>query len=139
MNFYISPFSRMARRRWMERAEQEAEGEQCQSSVFVPVNVSADKDAFVITMLMPGLKAEDVDIEIVNDAVIIKGELKVPAPEDANYLLREIPTGCFQRILRMPVEVDAEKAEAKMENGILTLRIPKAETVRPRTIKINAA
>lgn len=139
MNFYVSPFSRMARRRWMERAEQESDGEQCQSSVFVPVNVSAEKDAYIITMLMPGLKAEEVDIEIVNDAVIIKGELKAPASEEAGYLLREIPTGCFQRILRMPVEVDADKAEAKMENGILTLRIPKAETVLPRTVKINAA
>jgi HSP20 family protein len=52
-------------------------------------------------------------------------------------MLQELPHGEFSRSLRLPVELDAAKAEAKIEDGLLTLRVPKAESARPKTIKVN--
>jgi len=82
---------------------------------------------------VPGLKAEDLKIEIVEDALSIEGEF---GQHEGEYLMSELPAGTFRRTLRLPSELDAEKAAASIENGILTLRVPKAESARPKTIKV---
>jgi len=89
----------------------------------------------VLTALVPGLSAEDLNISMFEDVVRIEGEY----PQDENeYLLRELPLGSFQRALRLPAAVDSAKVEAKIADGILTLRLPKAESARPKTIKIQS-
>lgn len=104
----------------------------------LPVDVRADEDAYVITAAVPGLRAEDLKIEVLKDVVTLRGE--IPAADEANdgYLLRELRAGAFERSLRLPEPLDVSKAEASIENGLLTLRIPKAEEARPKTIKIQA-
>ena len=103
--------------------------------VHLPLNVEAQDEAFVVTALVPGLESEDVRIEIIDNTITIRGELQ-PEEGDASYLLREIPVGEFRRTLRLPVELDPEKAEAEIANGILSLRVPKAEAVLPKTIEV---
>jgi HSP20 family protein len=98
-------------------------------------DVRDEEEAFVLTALVPGLKADDLQINILEDVVRIEGEFK---REDSEYLMRELPAGPFQRALRLPAAVNAEKAEAKITDGVLTLRLPKAESALPRKIKVAA-
>ena len=82
---------------------------------------------------MPGLKADDLTINILEDVVTVEGEIK---QDENEYLLRELPSGSFRRSLRLPAPVDADKAEAKIADGVLTLTLPKAESARPKKIKV---
>ena len=96
-------------------------------------------DEIVVTAALPGLKAEDVDITITGQTLSIRGEFK--AEEEVNrdqYLYRERRYGTFHRQLQLPVRVQGEAASATFEDGILKLRIPKAEEVKPRQIQVKA-
>jgi HSP20 family protein len=107
-----------------------------ESQVFFPVDVKEIDDSFTISAMLPGLKPEDVEIQIVNETVSLKGEFKNNIDEKASYVLQERPSGKFCRTVALPDTLNAAKAEAKMENGILTLVIPKAEEAKPKTIKV---
>ena len=103
------------------------------------LDIVASGDEFVITAGVPGLRAEDLSLEVLGDTVTIRGELPTPEfKEGDETLLHERRTGKFARSLTLPAELDGAKAEAAIENGVLTLRLPKAETAKPRTIKVNA-
>jgi HSP20 family protein len=135
MTLYITtPFERLARRnlqRWLENESPVRESE-----IYFPVNVKTEADSFEITALLPGIKPEDLDIKIVNETVSLQGEFKDVTDEKAEYLAHELPSGNFLRVITLPVSLDASKAEAKMENGVLTLRVPKAEEAKPKVIKV---
>jgi HSP20 family protein len=78
-------------------------------------------------------------VEVLGETVTIRGEIKSEQNgEQDGYLLQERRYGKFSRTLNFPVELDGAKAEASVENGVLTLRVPKAETARPKTIKVKA-
>ncbi|MBI4138413.1 MAG: Hsp20/alpha crystallin family protein [Candidatus Wildermuthbacteria bacterium] len=95
-----------------------------------------DKD-IVIQSTVAGVKPEDLDITIENDAVTIAGERKNVAEEQGkNYYYQECYWGAFSRQIILPEEVDASRAEASMKEGIFTLRIPKIERQRTRKIKV---
>ena len=87
---------------------------------------------------VPGLKAENIHIDILDDVVTLRGEFKSEENGDGKYLLRELHYGEFTRSLRLPDPLDHEKAEANVEDGVLTVRIPKAEEARPKEITVNA-
>jgi HSP20 family protein len=103
----------------------------------MPVDVHADDEGYVILALVPGLKADDLHIEIEEDVLRLWGEIQ-PQDEQGRLLLRELQLGKLERSLRLPDAVDAAKAEAKLENGMLTLRLPKAEAARAKVIKVKA-
>ena len=105
----------------------------------VPMDIRSDEDAFVLKAALPGVRSEDLSIEIKEDILSLKAHVDQEAGEaDARYLLREIQGLQLDRQFRLPDPVKAEKAEARIENGLLTLRIPKAEEARPRQIKVRA-
>jgi len=128
MTFYIQPYPyrRMSRRMAAMNGGSSREH-------FLNVNVRDEEDTFVLSALVPGLKADDLSIQVLEDVVRIEGEFKAG---DEEYLLRELPNGSFQRTLRMPSEIDADKVEARIADGVLTLRLPKAESARPKKIKV---
>ncbi len=110
------------------------------AALSVPMNVVAEEDAFVITAWVPGLDVDDLRIEVVDDTVTIEGEFPaLEADDKRQVLLQEIPFGRFKRVITLPTTLEASEAEAELRNGVLTLRIPKAEALRPKTIKIKAA
>ncbi len=125
MTFYIQPrhFHRMARR-WAEQPELRALG----------VNVREQDDAYVLSALVPGLKAEDLNIQVMENVVSIEGDYQ---EADGEYLLNELPSGSFRRTLRLPTEIEADKVEAKIADGVLTLNLPKVESARPKKINIS--
>ena len=100
----------------------------------LPVNIREEEQAYVLTALVPGLKADDLNIQIVEDVVRIEGAFQ---QDENEYLLNELPRGAFRRVLRLPVPLNADKAEAKITDGVLTLRLPKAEAALPKKIKVN--
>lgn len=104
------------------------------------LDVHETGDEIVVTAALPGLKAEDVDITITGQTLSIRGEFKADEniSRDA-YLYRERRYGTFHRQLQLPVRVQGEAAKATFEDGVLTLHIPKAEEVKPRQVKIEAA
>jgi HSP20 family protein len=91
----------------------------------------------VVKAALPGMAAEEVEISVTGDALTIKGEIRQKEErEDASYLIREQRYGRFERSLMLPTEVQSDKAKAEFENGILTITLPKAEQVRPKTITV---
>jgi HSP20 family protein len=97
------------------------------------VNIREEEGAFVLTADVPGLKASDMNIQILEDVVRIEGKYNQDQDE---YLLRELPVGSFRRVLRLPGEIEAGKVEARINNGVLTMQLPKAESALPKKIKI---
>jgi HSP20 family protein len=101
----------------------------------LPLDAYVTPDEIVIVANMPGVKPEDVEITLEGDTLTIKGERQAPV-ENVDYVLQERPYGLFQRTLNINIPVEAGKAEAKYENGLLILTIPKAEASKPRTIQV---
>ncbi len=129
MTLYAYPFPRHMARRWMAAAQDAV------TSRYLAVNVRDEDDAFVLMAIVPGLKADDLSIQVLEDVVRIEGKI---AESNDEYLLQELPAGPFRRELRLPAPLDAEKVDARIADGILTVRLPKAESARPRTIKVVA-
>jgi HSP20 family protein len=129
MTFYIQTYpyaqarpQRRVVRRWAENREQT-----------LGVNIREEDDAYLLSSLVPGLKAEDLNIQVLDDVVRIEGEYKA---DENEYLVRELPSGSFTRTLRLPAAIEADSVEAKIADGILTLKLPKAESARPKKIQI---
>jgi HSP20 family protein len=103
------------------------------------VDVHETNDEIVVTAALPGMKAEDVEITMTGQNLSLRGEFK--ADDEINrdqYLYRERRFGSFSRSIQLPVRVQGERAEATFTDGVLTLRIPKSEEVKPRQIRISA-
>lgn len=129
MTFYLHPHSytrpyRRVVRRWAENGEHT-----------LGINVREEDEAYVLSALVPGLKAEDLNIQILDDVVRIDGEYK---PDENEFLLNELPNGSFTRTLRLPSTIEADSVEAKITDGVLTLTMPKAESARPKKIQVTA-
>jgi len=93
----------------------------------------------VVKAALPGLKPEDVSIDITGETLTIKGESKTKQEvKEEDYLYQERRYGAFSRSVVLPSGLKPDKAEATMEDGVLTLTIPKAEEVKPKAIKVKA-
>jgi HSP20 family protein len=129
MTLYIQPHPfRHTARRWMAANERPVRAQ------YLGVNVREEDEAYTLSALVPGLKSEDLNIQVLEDVLHIEGEYKT---DEAEYLMNELPSGSFTRTLRLPAAIEADKVEAKIADGVLTLRLPKAESSRPRKISIS--
>jgi len=111
-------------RRWVENDQQS-----------LSVNIREEDDAYVLSALVPGLNADDLNIQILDDVVRIDGEYQ---QDENQYLMQELPRGSFTRTLRLPVQINADSVEAKITYGVLTLTLPKAESAKPKRISIKS-
>jgi HSP20 family protein len=103
-----------------------------------PLDISETDEAFEVEAALPGVKPEDVEVQVHGDTVTIKGNAKEEAAEKGkDWLRRERRYGVFARSFTLPTDIDAEKASADFENGLLKLRLPKSEAARPKTIKVS--
>ena len=135
MTMYISPYRRLASlREAMDRILEESASEGGnEREMLLPVDVIASDDSYTVRALIPGLEAEDLNIEILNNTIAIRGEFNNSTDENNKYLTCELPSGRFSRVVALPVAVDASKAEASLKNGLLELHVPKAEAHRPKS------
>ena len=168
MTFYLQtyPYRRMARR-WAHlpsygspalaggaRVSRTVPGENRDQTL--SINVREEDEAYILSALVPGIKSDELNIQVLEDVLRIEGEYQRSSPVDQRsspvdqrsgpvdkadenkYLVRELPNGSFTRTLRLPAPIDAEHVEADITDGILTLKLPKAESARPKQIKIQS-
>jgi len=105
---------------------------------FPALNVWEDDRKLYAEAELPGFKMDELEIYVSGDELTIKGERKDDTSEDLKYHRRERGVGSFGRVVRLPIEVDAEKVEASLSNGVLSVTLPKAQTVLPRKIEIKS-
>jgi HSP20 family protein len=107
--------------------------------ISVPVDLWETNDSYHLRADLPGLAPEAIDINVTADTVAIAGETS-PQADVANegWLRQERRIGKFQRAFTLPVQIDPDKVQARFEHGVLTLDLPKADQVKPRTIKVSA-
>jgi HSP20 family protein len=106
--------------------------------VFPALNVWQDGDNLLAEAELPGLKSEDVEISVVGSELTIHGRRSESDEQGVSYHRRERGVGEFTRTVRLPAEVDADKVQASLRDGVLRLTLPKAEAAKPRKIQVNA-
>ncbi len=103
------------------------------------LDVVENEDEYLVKASLPGIKPDDLEITFTNNILTIKGEVKEESEEkDARYHLRERRYGTFSRSISIPTQVKSDAIEAKYENGVLSLHLPKTEEVKPRRIPIQS-
>jgi HSP20 family protein len=108
-------------------------------AAFPAVNVWEDADAVYVDAELPGLDLKDLEIYVTGgNQLTVKGERKRPLPDKAVYHRQERGFGNFIRVLTLPFEVDSSKVDARLENGILTIKLAKHEAAKPRKIVVKA-
>ena len=108
---------------------------------FPPVNLYESARGYVLTAEIPGVKSEDLDVSVEGERVTIGGERTIEYPSDGSTSLhrRERQAGVFRRAFNLPEPADPEKTEAICRHGILMVRIPKAESQKPRRISVRGS
>lgn len=107
------------------------------AGVFPLTNVTEDAENYHVRAELPGMKSDELDIQVTAEGISIAGERKIP--EEGNgvkYHRREREAGKFSRLINLPGEIEANKVEASMENGVLKVTIPKSEVTKPRQITV---
>lgn len=107
------------------------------TGAFPSVNVFNDGEDFVLVAELPGVKKEDLDIQVRGDTLRIQGKKTIVHDDGASIHRRERTAGQFDRTLTLPAEIDVAKVSADYRDGVLTLRLPRAESAKPRTVTIN--
>lgn len=103
--------------------------------VYPALNLWEDAERFIVEAELPGVKPEAVDVQVVDGALTLKA---VRENEAAAFLRRERMSGAFARTIELPAGVDAERVEASLRDGVLTIILPKAEAAKPRRIPVKA-
>ena len=103
------------------------------------MNLWEDGDAAWVESELPGLSMEDLDVTVTGKDVTISGERKIGEQKDASWHRRERPQGRFTRRLTLPWEIDADKVEAHFRDGVLTVKLPKCESCKPKKVKVLTA
>ena len=109
------------------------------AGAFPPVNLYETVDDYVLTAELPGVGAKDIDLSIERNRLTLRGERRIEHPSDASVHRVERQGGRFRRTIELPAEVDGARAEAAHRNGVLVLRIPKAEAHKPRKIEVRTS
>ena len=101
------------------------------------VDIFEEGDEFVVKAEIPGINKEDISVDITDSTVVISGQKKKEEKvEEKNYYRMERSFGSFSRSLRMPAEVQTDKANAKFKDGILEIRVPKTEEAKSKEKKV---
>lgn len=107
------------------------------AGAFPPINVFQQGDSLVAVLEIPGVNKDDLEIQAKGNTVRISGKKAIAYPEGVSLHRRERLTGSFDRTLTVPMQIDAEGIKAEYRDGVLALFIPRAESDKPRTIRIN--
>ena len=139
---YRSPFGEMERmRQQLDRVLENAMAphQRDQAGVFPLTNLSENKDNYYVRAELPGVKGDELDIQVTGNNLAISGERKIAAEEEgARYHRREREAGTFSRMIGLPGEVNTDKIEANLENGILTIVVAKADIAKPKQISVSS-
>lgn len=116
----------------MDLIEQEEEGE-------LTVDIFDDGDNIVVQAIVGGVKPEDVDVQVTDDMLTIRGKRsRFHETRDDNFFYRELYWGAFSRSVVLPVEVISDEAEATVKNGLLTIKLPKRDRNKAQKLRIKS-
>lgn len=128
-------------RQQMDRLWEGVTGERFQSrtaGVFPPINFSEDRDNYYLRAELPGVKSEDLDLQVETNTLSLSGERKTAETGNSvKYHRREREGGKFARMINLPGEIDPDKVTASLKHGLLKIVVPKAEAVKPRQIAVS--
>jgi len=104
---------------------------------FPPINIFQDKNNYILITEIPGIKHDDVNVEVHHNKVRISGEKKIDYGRDVSIHRSERLAGSFDRTFSTPFEINADEVKAEYRDGILALFLPRAEHEKPRTVKVS--
>jgi len=108
------------------------------ASVFPAINLTEDADSYYVRAELPGIKADALDIQAVGRNLTISGARTIASEgENIKYHRREREAGKFSRIIGLPGDINTDKVDAKLANGMLTVTIAKAEVAKPKQITVS--
>ncbi len=108
-------------------------------STMPTIDLLQNENDVILKAALPGLSKDDIQISVTDNLLTLRGEFKEESEEEGtSYHIREQRHGSFERSIRLPADVEVDKAKADFENGILKVILPKAEKVKPKTIAIKA-
>ena len=126
-------------RDWSRLFNEERSAGRFSSHVFPPINLYDDGETFVVRAEMPGVNKDELEIHATQDALSIRGERKrETTKENASFHRRERDYGRFDRSVSLPLPVDPDKIVASYKQGVLEVKLPKAEEMKPRKVTVNA-
>ncbi len=105
-------------------------------ATFPALNVWEDADRVMVEAELPGFRNEEIDVSVVGDQLTIRGQRTSDVEEKQTFYRRERTTTEFERTVTLPYEIDSEKVDATIKDGVLTLTLPKTEAVRARRINV---
>jgi len=123
---FMTPFWSLTDRRWEDFQH-------------MPADLYEDAGAYYLTVALPGVQPQDVNISSRDGVLVISGEFRPEAKKGTKPVWQELGSGSFRREIRLPTEFDADRAEAVYEHGLLKLTLPKAAHARSKVIKVKAA
>lgn len=136
---FRSPWDELHRmRQQLEQMFDDTPGQRASAGVFPLINLTEDRNNYYVRAELPGVKAEALDIQATANNIAISGERKIAAEGDARYHRREREAGSFSRMIGLPGDINSNKVDAKLENGVLTVVIAKAEAAKPKQITIKS-
>ena len=103
------------------------------------LNTWEDADAAWVEAELPGMSMDDLEIYVSGDALTVAGERKIADPQGGQWHRRERAQGRFSRTVSLPWQIDADKVEAKLQDGVLTVRLPKCDNCKPKKVKVLGA
>jgi HSP20 family protein len=102
------------------------------------VNVWDDGDSGYVEAELPGLTLDNIEVYVQGNQLTLAGTRQIPEPQGARWYRRERSQGSFSRTITLPWDIDADKVEAKFQEGVLTIRLPKSEHAKPRKVTVRA-
>ena len=99
-------------------------------------NVWETAEAVFIELEVPGTTSDQLELSVVANELTVKVQRPEVEEEGVTYHRRERPVGSFSRVMQLPVQVDGDRVQAELRGGVLTVTLPKAETARPRKIRV---
>jgi HSP20 family molecular chaperone IbpA len=114
----------------------QAKSASAEATLMPPVNVFEDAAGITLYADLPGVPKDKLNLQVEADTLTIEGELSLDTPEGMEAIHAEIGLARYRRVFTLSKELDSEKISAELRNGVLTLRIPKAEHAQPRRIEV---
>ena len=108
------------------------------AGVFPLINLTEDKENYFVRAELPGVKGDALDIQVTANNLAISGERKIAEEEGARYHRKEREEGSFSRMIGLPGDINPDKVDAKLKNGILTVVVSKAEAAKPKQITVKS-
>lgn len=121
-----------------QRGQEPGSGLQRTTTLRPPVDIFEDAEGVTLLADLPGVSRERLNVRVERDALVIEGDVQIELPEDMDALYADVRATHYQRRFALSDELDAEKIEANLKDGVLTVHLPKRAEMKPRRIEVRA-